>query len=215
MTEPTHLPILYSFRRCPYAIRARLALRYTETTVELREVVLKNKPDEMLAASPKGTVPVLVLKDSGHVIDESLDIMSWALAKRDPDGWLDSDKATVDQLIATNDGEFKHWLDRYKYPEHFPDFGNDDPRENCYAILQQLDTRLTSQPFLIGDTISIADVALFPFVRQFAFVDREDFAISSCKALNNWLEKFLNSEIFQSVMNKYPAWKPGDAATIF
>jgi glutathione S-transferase len=176
------LPVLYSFRRCPYAMRARLALAVSGVQYELREVSLKNKPPELLAASPKATVPVLVLP-SGQVIDESLDIMRWALEQNDPDGWLNlgplDDMLT---LIAANDGRFKHALDRYKYPNRYPlESGGDvqafalAQRFKAGSWLQTLEPRL-SQGWLFGYKASIADMATLPFVRQFAHTDADWFA---------------------------------------
>ena len=160
------LPILYSFRRCPYAMRARLALAISGTVCELREVKLSAKPAAMLAASPKGTVPVLVLPD-GQVIEQSLEIMRWALAQGDPEGWLCRDDPA---LIARNDGAFKHDLDRYKYPERH----SSDPlvhRESGLAFLRELDARLAAHGQLCGAKRGITDTAIMPFVRQFASVD--------------------------------------------
>ena len=170
MTGPTD-PILYSFRRCPYAIRARLALAVSGTRGELREVKLSAKPQAMLDASPKGTVPVLVLP-GGTMLDESLDIMRWALANRDPEGWLTRDDAA---LIAMNDGPFKHDLDRFKYPERY----GADPRahsESGLAFLRELDGRLAAAGQLCGPVRGLTDAAIMPFVRQFAAVDREWFS---------------------------------------
>jgi len=160
------LPILYSFRRCPYAIRARLALLASGTVCEIREVKLSAKPAEMLALSPKATVPVLLSPD-GRVIEESLDIMRWALARNDPEGWLDR---SDELLIACNDGPFKHHLDRYKYPDRH----DADPAEHRAAaldLLRPLEARLLASPYLCGDAMGLADAALMPFVRQFAQTD--------------------------------------------
>ena len=181
MTSATE-PVLYSFRRCPYAMRARLALAVSGTRGELREVRLSAKPQAMLAASPKGTVPVLVLP-GGTVLDESLDIMRWALTNRDPEGWLARDDAG---LIAMNDGPFKHDLDRYKYPERYGvDAGAH--REGGLAFLREIDRRLAHTAQLCGAARGLTDAAIMPFVRQFAAVDREWFgalplapAIQSC-----------------------------------
>jgi len=218
MQQKVDLPVLYSFRRCPYAIRARLALRYAGIQVELREVVLRDKPAEMLKASPKGTVPVMVLAGTGpapEVIEESLDIIHWALAANDPNGWLSGEPKAAGQLIRRNDEEFKYWLDRYKYPEHFSGSSGKDPLQQCHAFLQELESRISGQRFLFGDTMSVADVAIFPFVRQFAFVDQASFSASQFTAVQNWLNVFLRSDLFISVMEKYPAWKVGDAETVF
>ena len=218
MQQESSLPILYTFRRCPYAIRARLTLRYSQTHVELREVVLRDKPQSMLTASPKGTVPVLVFSvadPNQPQLEESLDIMRWALDRYDPDGWLAGDVDITADLIARNDSEFKHWLDRYKYPQHFSDIGDVDPQERCNDFLQQLDEMLISQEYLLGDKLTFADIALFPFVRQFAFVDKASFDVSPFGALQAWLNGLLQSELFESVMGKYPPWKQGDNPIIF
>lgn len=198
-------PILYSFRRCPYAMRARLALAMSGTRCELREVSLKAKPPAMLAASPKGTVPVLVLP-GGTVLDESLDIMRWTLARRGPDNWLARDGA---ELIAANDGAFKHDLDRYKYPERHAA----DPlvyREMGLAFLRALDARLTDGQ-LCGAAPGLADAAIFPFVRQFAAVDRAWFEAQPLPRLHVWLGGHLASDIFATIMKRLNFWSPGDA----
>ncbi|CAH0353519.1 glutathione S-transferase [Aquabacterium sp. CECT 9606] len=206
------LPILYSFRRCPYAIRARLALTCARVPLEIREVVLRAKPPAMLAISPKGTVPVLQLPD-GQVIDESLDIMSWALQQSDPDGWLQQgDAPTSHALIARNDGPFKALLDRYKYPERHPGHTAIDHREQAIELcIQDLNRRLTDSPCLLGDQPGLADMAIAPFIRQFAQVDADWFASAPFPALRIWLNRFIDSPLFLSVMAKYPAWQAGDA----
>ena len=158
------LPVLYSFRRCPYAIRARLTLRYAGVSCALREVVLGDKPPELIACSPKATVPVLVL-DDGEVIDESFDIMLWALGQNDPDGWLGVDTAVANRLIDVNDDEFKVWLDRYKYPEWHPDSTPEESRARCEVFLGEIDRRLRQQPYVCGDRLSFVDVALRAAVR--------------------------------------------------
>lgn len=188
-------PILYSFRRCPYAIRARMALLVSDTACEIREVKLSDKPAALRAASPKATVPVLVLAD-GQVIDESLDIMRWALRRRDPEGWLEGDDAA---LIAANDGAFKHHLDRYKYPERH----DADParhRDQGLAILAGLETRLQGGGHLCGDRRSLTDAAIVPFVRQFAAVDRAWFDGQRLPALQRWLSAWLASPLFVQTM---------------
>lgn len=197
-------PILYSFRRCPYAIRARLALAVSGTAVEHREVKLRDKPAEMLAASPKGTVPVLVLPD-GRVIDESIDIMRWALARNDPEDWLAGDDV---ELIATNDGAFKHHLDRYKYPERYAADGADH-RAAGRAILEGLEARLTERAYLGGERFGLADAALLPFVRQFAAVDRAWFAAQDLPQVQAWLGAFVASALFETVMAVREPWRAG------
>lgn len=210
------LPVLYSFRRCPYAIRARLALRYSGTRVALREVLLRDKPAEMLAVSPKGTVPVLVACPQPiEVLEESLEIMFWALGQNDPDGWLAVDAGDAGPLIEANDDHFKAWLDRYKYPNRFADFEPGEPLARCSRFAGLLEQRLQSSPFLCGRRSSIADFAVFPFVRQFAFVDIARFRSSGWPALAGWLDGMLTTPLFAEVMQKYPRWHAGDAPTVF
>lgn len=212
------LPVLYSFRRCPYAIRARLALCYAGISVELREVVLRDKPLQLIAVSPKATVPVLVVSEgtSGQeVIDESLDIMFWALAQIDPDGWLDVDVELANRLIDANDEQFKPWLDRYKYPNRYADLQPGEPREHCEVFLRELESRLQQNAYICGARASIADYSMYSFVRQFAFVDRDWFESSQYAAVNRWLQGCLASPLFASVMHKYPPWQVGDTATVF
>ena len=196
-------PVLYSFRRCPYAIRARLALAVSGTAVAHREVKLRDKPAEMLAASPKGTVPVLVLPD-GAVIDESLDIMRWALGRNDPDDWLAGDDAA---LIAANDGAFKVHLDRYKYPDRYAADGVDH-RAAGLAMLGALEQRLGEQAYLGGTRFGLADAAILPFVRQFAAVDREWFAAQELARVQGWLAAFVGSPLFEGVMVVREPWQP-------
>jgi glutathione S-transferase len=207
------LPVLYSFRRCPYAMRARLAMAVCGLKYELREVSLKSKPPEMLAASPKGTVPVLVLP-SGQVIDESLNIMRWALAQNDPDGRLSPELNNMLTLIAVNDGQFKHALDRYKYPNRYPlESGGDvkafatAQRFEAASWLQTLESRL-SKGWLCGGHASLADMATLPFVRQFAHTDTAWFAAQPWPMLRAWLERFEASALFESVMAKHERWQP-------
>ena len=203
-------PILYSFRRCPYAMRARSALISSGTGIELREVVLSDKPAEMLAASPKGSVPVLVLPD-GRVIDESWDIMLWALRAHDPQNWLGTDECQVAPSVSwleENDNSFKQNLDRYKYPERHP-----EKRQSCWRsageqFIGKIEMQLAKSPFLLGEHFSIADAALLPFIRQFAAVDREWFANAPYPALKAWLDRYTTSELFIQVMEKFPVWKP-------
>ena len=190
--------VLYSFRRCPYAMRARMALRYSGVPLSIVEVSLKAKPAQMLAASPKGTVPVLVCAD-GSVIEQSLDIMHWALARHDPDHWL---QPGCNELIEANDTTFKVLLDRYKYAIRYPEHPMAFYRAQGAEFLQRLEDVLTRSPYLAGPALSLADVALAPFVRQFAHVDRDWFAQAPYPHLNAWLERFLASELFSSVMRK-------------
>ncbi|KTC82294.1 glutaredoxin 2 [Legionella cherrii] len=179
-----------------------MALAYSKIKVEQREVELKNKPQEMLLASPKGTVPVLILEE-GRVIDESIDIMIWALTQSDPEGWLCNKlKDQCNELIHLNDTKFKPILDNYKYPQRTE---KKDPlyyREEASDYLHQLNYLLMKQRFLLAQRISIADVALFPFIRQFYMVDPQWFEQSGYQYLHAWLQFFLNSELFLTVMKK-------------
>jgi glutathione S-transferase len=211
------LPTLYSFRRCPYAIRARMAIKHCGIAVELREVVLSDKPAEMLATSPKGTVPVLILPD-GTVIDESYDIMCWSLAINDPDNWLPDNeilRQKMDDLIETNDGPFKEYLDKYKYAARFPEYSAEDYRQQAEGQLQILENLLGESSFLLGDHMTMADIAIFPFIRQFAFVDKNWFDQTQYKQLQKWLKKILNMDKFTDVMNKYPQWVSGSEGVEF
>lgn len=212
-------PILYSFRRCPYAMRARLAIAYSNSQVELREVVLKDKPAAMLDASPKGTVPVLVLPD-GKVIDESRDIMRWALQQNDPDGWLfspDNDWVwDAEGLIQENDFVFKQHLDRYKYHDRHPERPMEYHREQCEVTLAKLDRQLQrNNGNLVASHTTIADMAIFPFIRQCAHVDKDWFYSTEYKTLQQWLDRHIDSELFQSIMRKYPQWQQEDETTLF
>lgn len=203
------LPILYSYRRCPYAMRARMALRYSGTAVEIREIALKDKPRHMLQLSSKGTVPVLVLAD-GTVVDESLDIMHWALARHDPDDWLLAGNAQLreeaEAMIAENDQQFKPALDRYKYAVRFPEKPAEAYRAEGEVFLGKLEQRLYGRPYLLAQHCSIADVAIFPFIRQFSLVDAAWFEQSPYAALKQWLAALTSSELFMAVMQKHPTW---------
>lgn len=203
-------PILYSFRRCPYAMRARLAIDAAQLCVELREVELRNKPEFLRLASPKATVPVLVLANA-QVIDESLDIMQWALLQHDPEAWLANGPSAQTQfLLDWNDTDFKYYLDRYKYADRYPEFSELDYRQQGERFLIELEQRLTRQPYVLGEGFTWLDAAILPFIRQFAAVDEAWFQQSPYPALRCWLIEFLNSTRFQRVMNKYVPWKMGD-----
>lgn len=195
---------LYSFRRCPYAMRARMALRYSGVPVQIVEVSLKAKPAEMLALSSKGTVPVLEVE--GRVIDESLAIMHWALAQHDPEDWLLKDdpagQQRIAELIEENDQVFKVHLNRYKYAERYPEQPMEHYRAEGEVFLRKLDELLEGPGYLLAGHISLADVALMPFVRQFAHVDREWFGQTPYVRLQVWLQRFLNSDLFTAVMKK-------------
>ena len=200
------LSILYSYRRCPYAMRARMALYCSGIEVEIREISLKEKPRHMLAVSPKGTVPVLVLND-GRVIDQSLDIMLWALKQRDVDDWLNVNMPQAIALIEVNDGMFKQSLDRYKYAIRFPEHPAQYYRSEGEQFLQQLESQLACQKFLMCDRPSFADIAIFPFIRQFSMVDEHWFDATQYSKLKLWLSNLKHSQIFNDIMQKHPVWQ--------
>lgn len=206
---------LYSFRRCPYAMRARLGLLFAGMKVELREVVLKNKPPQMLAISPKGTVPVLQLTD-GTVIDESRDIMLWALEQNDSRNLLDKAVRTeADALIDQNDNEFKYWLDRYKYADRHLEMTQEEYRQRGEVFLQQLEKQLEKHAYLLGDDVTVADIGIMPFVRQFAHVDREVFYGLPYPNLQCWLQDWLQHPLFLQAMTKFKPWEEGDELVVF
>lgn len=205
------LPVLYSFRRCPYAMRARMAVAVSGVAVELREVVLRDKPADMLEISPKGTVPVLLTPD-GAVIEESLEIMRWALMQSDPDDWL---RHADNRLIEVNDGPFKQALDRYKYPHRYGLQDGVQHRDAAMAHLTELDNLLEDACYLGGEHPALTDIALFPFVRQFAATDQSWFDAQPLHELQRWLRALLASELFASVMTRYPQWRAGDPPTSF
>lgn len=210
-------PILYSFRRCPYAMRARLALSISHQVCELREVVLRDKPQEMLMISPKGTVPVLVDLE-GSVFDESLDIMLWALNKTDPDAWLQPEQgsmAQMQELITECDGGFKYHLDRYKYAQRYDNTNDQVHRTAGATFLSKLNTQLERTAYLYGARTTLADMAIAPFVRQFANTDRQWFDRQPWLNLQTWLTTFLDSDIFAQVMQKYPQWDSSAAGPLF
>lgn len=203
-------PILYSFRRCPYAMRARMALVVSGTKCIIREVKLSRKPAELLAASPKATVPVLVCAD-GRVIAESLEIIHWALQRNDPENWLSREHPA---LIETNDGQFKHHLDRYKYPDRY----GSSPVEHRAAgleLLRPLEARLAAQANLGGNERGLTDIALFPFIRQFAETDRTWFDAQPLPRFQAWLSRHLGSALFQTIMLRLAPWQSGDPAIEF
>lgn len=197
-------PVLYSFRRCPYAMRARLALLASGLMYERREVILKNKPAHLLELSPKGTVPVLWLPDQ-TVIDESLDIMRWALIQSDPEGWLEKLNSDAEALIVLNDKTFKAHLDRYKYPVRYDLTAEQSlsiHRAQGALVLNELDQRVRDQPYLSGANWGFTDAAIAPFVRQFAHVDPQWFAAQTWHKLAAWLAKFESSSPFLNIMRR-------------
>lgn len=208
-------PIFYSFRRCPYAMRARLALVMAGREVELREVVLKDKPAELLKISPKGTVPVLFDTDQ-NVIEESLDIMLWAAEHHAI--WQSLDEQQRKEafiLIEENDVSFKQALDRYKYADRYPEHSEQYYRQQGEQFLSKLEYRLNQQIGLMSDTLTLADFAILPFVRQFALVNWDWFSNADYPRLQNWLNGFLQSDLFTQIMHKYPQWHSGDEIILF
>jgi len=205
MTGP--LPVLYSFRRCPYAMRARLALAISGQACELREVALKSKPPELLAASPKASVPVLVLP-GGEIIDQSLDIMRWTLGQSDPGQWLPQAPQAAQVLALIEDCEqtFKHHLDRYKYPGRYAGADALAHRSSAAAWLAGLERQLQTTGWLFGPSASLADMAIAPFVRQFAQTDPGWFAAQAWPQLCAWLAAFEASAEFAAIMAKHPLW---------
>ena len=202
------IPILYSFRRCPFAMRARMALVYSGIQVELREVKLSDMPESMLQLSPKATVPVLVLAD-GQVIDESLDVMLWSLAQSDPDRWLDVDE-TAQQLVRRSDEEFKPLLDCYKYADRHPQLTPLEHRTRAEAFVGELNQLLSRRSYLSDNQLRFTDMAIFPFIRQFAGVDAAWFESSQYSSVRRWLKGLLANDLFQRIMKKNPFWQPAD-----
>lgn len=200
-------------------MRARLGIVFAGMQVELREIVLKNKPAQMLAISPKGTVPVLELSGidgaARPVIEESREILEWALQQSDPQGLLKVDLASANALISRNDNEFKHWLDRYKYADRHPEQSQLEYRQQGEVFLQALEDLLARNRYLLGDNVSIADIGVMPFVRQFAHVDRETFYSLPYPHLQQWLRNWLEYPVFQQVMVKYSPWQDGDEIVVF
>ena len=205
-------PILYSLQNCPYAMRARLAILMSQQAVLIRAIVMQNKPTEMLTLSPKATVPVLVLDTEfgTHVIDESLDIMLWALNLSDPDNLLYADDATalpeMLAIINENDRQFKPNLERYKRAKRFHGDDEEACRLQCEPFIQTLEQRLSQQPFLMGSTPSLLDFALLPFVRQFSRVNKRLYRQGPYTHLQQWLNHHLQSQLFAKAMLKYPLW---------
>ncbi len=203
--------VLYSFRRCPYAMRGRMALHASGLEFEHREIILRDKPASMLAASPKGTVPVFITKD-GHVIEESLDLMHYALGRSDPENWLGVNPERTKELIADNDGPFKQHLDRYKYASRYEadtprGAVNHEHREAAETYMAALDKQLGSEPYLFGKKQSLADIAIFPFIRQFSNVEPDWWATTPYQSLRDWLARQLDSRLFLAIMVKHQLWK--------
>lgn len=210
-------PILYSFRRCPYAIRARMALAYGGVRCRLREVDLKHKPQALLDVSPKGTVPVL--QGENLLIEESLEIMDYALAQRDPENWRpegEKEAAEIRRLIRRNDREFAPLLTRYKYHVRYPESSREETlRRIEEQFFWEMEERLAGQGSLAAGRVTQADVAIFPFIRQFALADPGWFGHAPYPALRRWLNAFLEGELFAAVMVKQPVWEEGDVEPFF
>lgn len=205
-------PILWTFRRCPFAMRARLAIHASGVQVDLREILLRDKPAAFLATSPKGTVPVIDTGD--RVIAESRDIMLWALGQRDPEDWLAMPQDGHD-LMDHCDGPFKTALDHTKYAVRYPDFDMETERAKALDFLHDLDARLRRSAFLFGPQARMADLAILPFVRQFAQIDLAWFAAQDMPDLTRWLDNFKASARFAAVMWKYPPWQSGQDQVLF
>ena len=209
--KKSDIPILYSFRRCPYAIRARLALLAAQQTVELREIVLRNKPEEFLNASPTKTVPCLVLKN--EIIDESLDIMIWALKIKDPNNLLKMPDNGY-EMIEIIDNKFKDLLDKTKYSTRYENEDVDKNRKCAVDILINLEENMRGK-YLFSDKPSLCDIAIFPFVRQFAFIDKAFFDNLGWRKLGIWLDSFLESRPFIECQHKFKQWYPTDLEVYF
>ena len=207
-------PVLYSFRRCPYCMRAHMALKYSGIEVELREVDLQNYPPQALEISPKATVPVLQLPD-GTVIDESWDILKWALAQNDPDHWLgENNEFALDAeiLIETNDFSFKEDLDRYKYADRHPEHSEQYYRRSCEEYIEELEDMLSENSYLLSNQLSLADIGVFPFVRQFSLVDKDWFDQAPYPRVRQWLNKLISTELFLNAFQKHELWRQGNPA---
>lgn len=182
-----------------------MALKYADIQVEHREIELRNKPQSMLMASPKGTVPVLCV--DGVILDQSLDIIHWALTKSDPEDWLAVDTQIAQSWIEKNDGSFKTLLDQYKYPNRYPNLNQEDVLDAAIDLmLRPMEDVLASTQYLLGKRPTWVDVAIFPFIRQFSMVNAREFANLPLPALKNWLDQYLQSDLFNAVMDKYPVW---------
>lgn len=214
----TRVPILYSFRRCPYAMRARMALKQCNIVVELREILLRDKPQDMLNHSPKGTVPVLILP-AGEVIDESWDIVKWAFRKSSlvglQAGTTDQMIDQAERLVVESDSMFKPWLDKYKYSDKYPEHDGKYYRDRCEEFVAELNDQLQRHDYLLNDQLTIADIAISPFIRQFANVDKNWFCTTRYSHLQKWLDGILTSELFTSTMQKHEPWQSGSGKTVF
>lgn len=212
------LPILYSLRQCPYAMRARMGLLLARQVVTLRDINMKDKPEEMLAVSSKATVPVLILNDAS-VIDQSLDIMVWALTKNDPDNLLHNHQpntlSIMLELINRNDNEFVSDLKKYKAAARYHDVEKDSHRQHCEVFLKHLEQRLNEHEFVMGDTLSLVDYAILPFIRQFSRVERPWYLQAPYPKLRHWLNTFYQQPTFTKTMVKHPKWTRYEPDVLF
>lgn len=216
------LPILYSLRNCPFAMRARIAIYKSQQPIDLREVDLKNKPAQMIEASQKATVPTLVLP-LNQVIDESLDVMLWALKENDPADLFQSKSSETPEkrkeeiltLISVFDSEFKGHLEQYKCAKRYHESNLQTCRNTCERYIQNLEERLSKHQYLIDDNESLADIAILPFIRQFAKVERQWYLTSPYPLVKKWLNQYLQSAMFTKVMAKYPLWTEDSEVSIF
>ncbi|TCI01326.1 glutathione S-transferase [Corallincola luteus] len=217
-SQASALPVLYSLRNCPYAMRARMAIFKAKQPVALRNVVLSDKPKEMIEASPKATVPVVVLSD-GSVIDESLDVMLWALHQSDPDNLLQKEipHALTEMLglIHIFDSEFKTCLEQYRCAKRYHEDNMIECRIDCEKYIKQLENRLINNAFLFNNQEGLADIALLPFIRQFAQVERQWYLQSAYPNLRRWLNSYLQSPFFTKVMAKHPLWLDNREEIVF
>ncbi len=208
------LPILYSYLDSPYCMRARMAIARSGVSCDMREINPKSMPQAMMDLSPKGSVPVVLLPE-GKVLDESIDIMRWALGRNDPEGWLNHPEDEVHKLIQINDEQFVQAVLQYKYPERYEDISVEKARDTGFEFLKDLEVRIAAKGFVIGETASLADIAIFPFVRKFALVDWMWFDDCGLIRLKIWLNYFMDSELFSVVMENYSPWQPGDPVDVF
>ncbi|MDB2414826.1 glutathione S-transferase [Rickettsiales bacterium] len=209
-----NLPILYSFRRCPYAMRARMAIIYSGLKCILREVDLKNKPEQLMEISPKATVPVLCMPD-GRLIDESLDIIKYAISQNDPDGWGDFG-GEYENIVKVNDMDFVPFLRKYKYFERYKENSQEYYRKQCEEIfLKKIEKKLSENSYLLGNKLTAADIAIMPFIRQFAGVDNLWFESCEYKNTRKWLTNLVKSNLFEKIMIKNKPWKEGDKPVLF
>ena len=209
MPNESDLPILYSLRRCPYAMRGRMGIALSQQKVLLREIVTKDKPSELLASSPKGTVPVLVLPQ-GTIIEQSIEVMIWALEQNDPQDLLRSSEPELNQeileLIARNDNEFIGHLEKYRASVRYRNVDTEQRRQACEGFISELESKLAQHEYLFGDTPSLADFAVMPFVSQFVRVEKKWFVQSEYQNVGRWLRAHLDSKLYTQVMKQYPLW---------